>query len=323
MEEKGWLGADLIFDLDADHIQGTENMTMEEMFHAVKIQFHKLVHSFLLGDFGFDENDVKIVFSGGRGYHAHINNEKVLKLSSHERREIVDYITKPNTDIDLLVKKEIFDSKSFQGHVSTKYNYRLYPVETPGWKGKVTSSVMRFIDRTEKMTKEDILKELVSYEGIGDTLALQIYNSLYKGNIGNRGIDKIRDNLNLEPFSKDSVRNSFMNYIIKQMTVELGGETDEPVTSDIKRLIRLPGSLHGKTGFMVRAISVDELEGFLPLRDAPWSGFKDETIRVMGLKDDEITLKNKRFKIQKDMETELPEFAAVFFACQRKCDILN
>ncbi|MCA1813180.1 MAG: hypothetical protein LC624_04420 [Halobacteriales archaeon] len=29
------------------------------------------------------------------------------------------------------------------------------------------------------------------------------------------------------------------------------GETDEPVTSDVKRLIRLPGSVHGKTGLRV------------------------------------------------------------------------
>src|SRR3990170_846071 len=36
MEEKGWLGADLIFDLDADHIPGAEKMGYEEMLEAVK-----------------------------------------------------------------------------------------------------------------------------------------------------------------------------------------------------------------------------------------------------------------------------------------------
>ena len=75
MDEKGWLGADLVFDLDADHLDDVENMSLEEMLAAVKIEFHKLLDSYLLGDFGFDEKDVQIVFSGGRGYHAHVRND--------------------------------------------------------------------------------------------------------------------------------------------------------------------------------------------------------------------------------------------------------
>ncbi|SVD73115.1 uncharacterized protein METZ01_LOCUS425969, partial [marine metagenome] len=39
---------------------------------------------------------------------------------------------------------------------------------------------------------------------------------------------------------------------------------DEPVTGDIHRLIRLPGSLHGGTGLVVKILNVDELEKFDP-----------------------------------------------------------
>jgi len=35
------------------------------------------------------------------------------------------------------------------------------------------------------------------------------------------------------------------------------------VTIDIKRLIRLPGTLHGKTGFKVLKLSYNELESFV------------------------------------------------------------
>ncbi|MBU4031257.1 MAG: DNA primase catalytic subunit PriS [Candidatus Thermoplasmatota archaeon] len=321
MDEKTWLGADLIFDLDADHIQGSENMTIEMMFEKVKVQFKKLVHSYLLDDFGFDENDVKIVFSGGRGYHAHVSNEKVLRLNSHERREIVDYITKPSTNIDTLVRKVIFSNERFKDHDNKKYIYRLYPRDTPGWRGKVTASVLDFIDRTEKMPKENVIDELESHRGIGDTLALKIYNSMYLGKPGDRGIDKMRSDLNLEPFGEDSVRNSFINHIVKEMTVDLGGETDEPVTSDIKRLIRLPGSVHGKTGLVVRTMTVEELNGFLPLRDSVWPGFEKSTVKLMGLEDYEVKLKNTVFKVKKDTETEVPEYAALFLLGQKKCDI--
>ena len=322
MDEKGWLGADLVFDLDADHLDDTENMSMEEMLAAVKIEFHKLLDSYLLGDFGFDEKDILIVFSGGRGYHAHVRDERVRGLNSHERREIVDFITRPHAEIDPLIIKEIFSSKEFQGHVSSKYIYRLYPVDTPGWKGKVTFSVIDFLNRTEELDKADVLGELMRFKGIGDTLAKQIYKSLYEGKSGNRGLDKIRDNLNLEPFSSDKVRNSFINYIVKEMSVDLGGETDEPVTSDIKRLIRLPGTLHGKSSLRVIPMNLEELKDFEPLRDAVWDGFTKDTVKVSANSDAEIKLRGKSFKVSKDNVYDLPEYAALHFVCQKKCDII-
>ncbi len=322
MDEKGWLGADLVFDLDADHLDGTEDMTFEEMLAEVKVEFHKLLDSYLLGDFGFDEKDILIVFSGGRGYHAHVRDERVLQLNSHERREIVDFITRTQADIDHLVIKDIFDSKVFQGHVSSKYIYRLHPVETPGWKGKVTYSVIDFLNRTEELEKAEVLGELMHYKGIGETLAKQIYKSLYEGNPGNRGLDKIRDDLNLEPFSSDKVRNSFINYIVKEMSVDLGGETDEPVTSDIKRLIRLPGTLHGKSSLRVIPMNLEELKDFEPLRDAVWDGFTKDTVKVSANSDAEIKLRGKSFKVSKDNVYDLPEYAALHFVCQKKCDII-
>ena len=45
MDDKKWLGADLVFDLDADHIEGAETLGLEEMLAAVKIEF-KITGSF-------------------------------------------------------------------------------------------------------------------------------------------------------------------------------------------------------------------------------------------------------------------------------------
>ena len=47
----------------------------------------------------------------------------------------------------------------------------------------------------------------------------------------------------------------------------IGIELDEPVSIDIHRLIRYPGSLHGKTGFKVQEITLTELEEFTPLNE--------------------------------------------------------
>jgi DNA primase small subunit len=322
MDEKGWLGADLIFDLDADHIQGTENMNMEDMLAAVKVQFLKLVNEFLLGDFGFSEDEVKIVFSGGRGYHAHVSNESVLNLDSHERREIVDYITLPDPDIEKLIIKEIFSSSTYQGHDNKRYIFKLYPPETAGWKGKTTRGILNFIDRTEGMSRDETLDELISYKGIGMQTAERIYDDLFMGNPGDRGIDKIRSEHTLDAIGDDSVRNSFVKNVLKSMSVGQSGETDEPVTTDVKRLIRLPWSLHGKTSLVVRTMNVTELEDFLPLRDSIWAGFDGHPVNVMGLTDHEIKLKNEVFRVKKGSKSVLPEHAALMMICQKKCYIL-
>ena len=106
MEEKGLMGADLIFDLDADHLEGAEDMSYSQMMDQIKKEMINLLDSFLYNDLGFDEKDVGIYFSGGRGYHAHIELNDVTGLGSHERREIVDFVTSNGLDIDRVFRQE-------------------------------------------------------------------------------------------------------------------------------------------------------------------------------------------------------------------------
>ena len=53
MEEKGWMGADLIFDLDADHLEGAEDMSYSQMMDQIKKEMINLLDSFLYNDLGF------------------------------------------------------------------------------------------------------------------------------------------------------------------------------------------------------------------------------------------------------------------------------
>src|SRR3989442_2377443 len=93
MEEKGWLGADLVFDLDADHLPGGKSLSYPEMLEAVKHGIVKLWDRFLQTELGFDQSRIRIFYSAGPGFHLHVFDERVLGLGSHERREIVDFIT--------------------------------------------------------------------------------------------------------------------------------------------------------------------------------------------------------------------------------------
>jgi DNA primase small subunit len=320
MAEKNWLGADLIFDLDADHIKGAEGETYEKTLEMVKDEFIRLIDDFLLNDFGFSENQLTIVFSGGRGYHIHIRDPQVLQLTSHERREIVDYITGKDLDYDGFFLKEVYDLKKSGQYVNPKTKLKLIDKDAGGWMRKLIFGIKKLTQELEVMDEKDGIKKLEGFKGIGKKIAKGIYSDLYEGSKGERGVDKMWKGNNLDIFSSDKHLNSFLNIVKEEISVELRGETDEPVTSDIKRLIRLPTSLHGKTSLVVTPLKRDELEDFVPLRDAVSSNFSDEPIRIKLSEAVEVKLKNEKFNL-KQGECEVPEYAAIFLMCRRVAKI--
>ena len=81
----------------------------------------------------------------------------------------------------------------------------------------------------------------------------------------------------------------FNDLVIGDKAVVLGnaGETDEVVTIDLKRVIRWPTSLHGKSGLRVVEFPVNRLDpnasnAYDPLTEAvPWKmGTKDVKVRA-------------------------------------------
>jgi DNA primase, eukaryotic-type, small subunit, putative len=285
MEDKGWLGADLIFDLDADHLVLPPNCTYETMLKLVKNETKKLIDDFLTRDFGFEKSE--IVFSGGRGYHVHIYDEKVLMLKSKERREIVDYLLGNGIDVDRIMKK------------NNRYN--LPEKGEGGWYGKMRRAIDNYATDLKRMNGKDALKELTRIDKVSKKKAERIYDNLDVIVSGNPKA------LNLFP-------GEFIDHLIKNVAIQSSkGEADEPVTSDIKRLIRLPGSLHGKTGLAVKLLSPEEFDDFDPLQDA--IVFNDDSTEVEFLKP--LSLKIKDCKIDvKEGKTCLPKYAAIF-ACAR------
>lgn len=342
MSEKNWLGADLIFDLDADHIKGAERMSYEETLRKVKEEFKRLIDDFLLSDFGFEERQLMIVFSGARGYHIHIRDPRVFPLTSHERREIVDYITGRDLDTDGWVfPSEVFDSKRYGKYIKEMRRMKMPEKEAGGWKKKMREGLINLTNELERMGEDKAIKRLRAFEGIGEKIAKGIYTDLFEGSPGNRGVDRMRNENNLNIFSSDPHLKAFLNIVKGEISVKiegdkgqenidhaeslsvkdkLEGETDEPVTSDIKRLIRLPSSLHGKTGFRVIPLSRDGLDDFDPLRDAVPKIFSDDSIKIEVKKPVSIKLRNEAFDL-KEGEVEVPEFAAIFLICRKNAVI--
>jgi len=76
------------------------------------------------------------------------------------------------------------------------------------------------------------------------------------------------------------VARDLLEAIAQGAAVQLQGETDAPVTTDIHRLIRLPGSLHGGTGFRVVPLAREAVDAFDPFRDALLGPIDGPTQRV-------------------------------------------
>src|SRR5512136_621001 len=162
MVEKTWMGAELIFDLDSDHLPNAEKMGYVESLVEVKKEFMKLIEEFLLGDFGFKEKNIELYFSGGRGYHCHVKDPVVLDLDSNERREIVDYITGRDLQDSIIFHEQVTGRKSYGSHsFASGKSLKMPTPDQDGWKGRISRGIIELVDEIKK--SDDQEKKLQEY----------------------------------------------------------------------------------------------------------------------------------------------------------------
>jgi DNA primase small subunit len=376
MKEKQWQGADLIFDLDADHLP-VKARSYAEMLSNVKTETMKLL-DFLLEDFGFSENNISIAFSGGRGYHIHVRDPKVLALESAERREIVDYVSGTGLSIDFLFKSakhKVYDDGKFKKRELTE-SRRITSFEEVsggfGWGKRISKYLVHFLkdistkddaEATQEITDlirdykkknaytealpDDIIKRIIDMKNENKRISLQkiaenvrispekvrdilIANDLWDFkteasvklktikniSLNSRALGMIENNGIIE----DSyIFDAIVEKAIEDNIIYLGSaHTDEPVTADIRRLIRMPSSLHGGSGMRVVPLTLSELTNFEPLSDAVVFSEKETKIDVLKpLKpqNSRVEMKGKSFTVEEGINT-LPEYAAIYLMCR-------
>ncbi|HUR61148.1 MAG TPA: DNA primase catalytic subunit PriS [Candidatus Thermoplasmatota archaeon] len=324
MLDKQWLGAELIFDLDADHLVEAEKakaegheMPLSQQLALVKTSFKRLLDEFLFGDFGLTEQDVWITFSGGRGYHAHVVESRLMQLDSKARREVVDYITgkvptergteKP--DLSSFIHSSVVGADSFGTHVKKTIQERMAPASAPGWPGRLTRTLAQELRANVlEADAKTARKWLTSLEGVGDTRAKS-----FLARFDEAHLDRISKGF----IDQGSTVRSIIHHLLKQQTIPMAkGETDEPVTADVKRLIRLPGSLHGKSGLKVVTLRRDQLDDFDPLRDAVAFSTDDE-VTIDPRNDQTMKLGGKEISVKKGEPTKVPLAHAVFWLARQ------
>ena len=254
MLDKEWLGADLIFDLDGDHLPGVSDRDFPTMINLIQEQAWNLWEDFLHPEFGFKEEYVQTSFSGHRGFHIHVRDPKLFHLDSNARRELVNHIRGEGIDV----------STTLSGSNS-------------GWKNRVQIGIQTVIDKLNKISTdknnnnesiETFTNILISRYNFSDnrlksftprTIKKKILQ-LADMSIDDNRISRLNRDKNLLVFG-DSLTPLFWELVKGDSSVILGnaGETDEAVTVDIKRVIRHVGSLHGKSGLKVTDFPLNRL----------------------------------------------------------------
>ncbi|MFX1575169.1 MAG: DNA primase small subunit domain-containing protein [Promethearchaeota archaeon] len=337
MDSKGYQGCDLIIDIDVDHFYTsckedhdlwtckecgktgkgmpkkcpscgklklqTLNWICDECLNIAKNEIMKLIYNFLIPDFGINLNHMKIAFSGHRGYHLKIENDKIRTLSTDERREIADYLTGENITFEILGLQE----KGGNIYGLSKQNI--------GWSHKITQKI------------EDFLKkpDLEIQNQLSNPRRFHFRQNLIKSFLNSKNdFLKIIESNNKNIWTIEGFGLNTWNKFLTGIVHEIGIEIDSPVTIDIHRLIRYPGSLHGKTGFKVQEIFPDELDDFNPLDEINKSNdpivFKSNKSQKLEITEPKVPMtkiKGEEFgPYTKGEIIEVPHHIAVFLLCK-------
>jgi DNA primase small subunit len=330
MERKGWLGADLVFDIDADHIPTScdkihddwtcgkcsfsgKGVTPEtcpacggEKFDAntwpcelclgsAKTETIKLL-DMLTDDFGFSEKDIRLFFSGHRGYHVHVESETIKTLDSIARKEIVDYACGLGFDPTL-------QGLDWKLNVAGAGKESMLP--NVGWRKRIAKCTRNFIANAQQ---ED-------YRNLG--LTKNVIDIIFKNKS-----DLLKDQNRLIPLSAiKGVGSKTWEKIIDFCADSQSAKIDTVVTTDIHRLIRLADTLHGKTGFKKTEFPLQAIDSFDPFRSAV--AFKKGTASVFVSSAPEFTLGDETFGPYRNQKVELPTAAAVLLVCKRRAEVIE
>jgi DNA primase small subunit len=264
MDEKEWMGAELIFDIDADSIPtqcksehewwycqdchkggmgpkstkcpNCRGLSVEQMqwscrecLNAAKEQVKRLT-DLLTDDFGVDRGRIRLYFSGNRGYHAHVQDDRFDTSNSPMRTEIANYIRGGGINL-----------KSMQDKTLT--------LPSLGWGRR--ASLFLANSETPMKKNQKTTEQIIS-----------AYASLI----------------------------------------------DESVTTDVHRVFRMPGTLHGNSGML--KMKVDSLESFDPQSQPVVLSERPVNVKVNY--SPEFYLKGRRFGPYDSESVTLPTYAAVF-----------
>ncbi|MEM0149826.1 MAG: DNA primase small subunit domain-containing protein [Candidatus Micrarchaeaceae archaeon] len=295
MESKKPITAEMVFDLDADDLnlscklQHGNAWVCENCLEAVKSETIKLIEDFLMPDFGFSESELRINFSGNRGYHVHIGSAKIGQLSQEARKEMSDYITANGLDMQAFFPTLGMRGLGLRGPKPTDY----------GWGGKFARGVIGIMN-----SGAGALEELGVDKKTASLLARKRAGVITGITAGNWDVVSIPK------------KAEFWSNLLKKLAIKQSDSIDKNVTIDMHHLIRLPNTIHGDTGLIAKDVgTLKDLERFNPMDDA--IAFREGTLKVRALKVPKFYMGKQEFGPYDNAEAELPTYAALYLVLKR------
>ncbi|MCX8158240.1 MAG: hypothetical protein N3D73_01085 [Candidatus Diapherotrites archaeon] len=314
MEAKGFLGSDLIYEFDADDFnedcvdkhdrwsckscnakgQGApekcpycggrvelDQWVCKNCLEKAKQNTLKLI-SWLKSDFGIDEG-IYVNFSGFKGYHVHVRMHEIKNLKQNARVELVDYLT-----------AHFLDTKSLGFNYQDGVFYCPAENSARGWQKKILLAIKNIFMSAN-------YEELALATGITLSSAKRIiYNSdLVINSMKNGYLPKL--------FHKnEKFWNSLISYSINKEALPI----DRQTSVDIKKIVRLPDSLHGATGLKASIVELRDIKNFDPLKNS--IVFPEKAIKINVKSVPSFELNSKVFGPYENETVELPAYAAIY-----------
>jgi len=329
MEDKRLIEAEVVFDIDIDHVNTSckmdhdiwickacnntglgfiekcnkcgsltidkKSFVCNNCLEVAKNEVIKLIDDFLIGDFGLSKKDIRIFFSGNRGYHVHVINREFSLLDSRARNMIVDYVKGISVKMqfkELLKKKKLIlggiNSKGFLGRLAETIYDKINNRTINDWKN--------FGLDEDKINKIQEIKN-------------QILSELKR--------DKCNYSF-LKTFGK--LKEKFIQECIKEVAVDI----DERVTVDVHRLIRYPNSLHGKTALRVTPVDYANIYNFDPFTDS--LAFLKGSVKISyksKRKFPKITMNNEDYDLNTLEGKEIPLYLGLYLYLSGHANIIE
>ena len=218
-----------------------------ECLGAAKQKVFSLLE-FLENDFGFTEG-IAINFSGRAGYHVHVRSEAVRQLPNTARIEMIDYLTANGLNIFSHFEKE-----------KTFFTFKGKLSEKTSWPSRIVSKLIDLLE-------EGDAEKIAVMSGISLPLAKKVLKQspLVIKSIKERNtIPSIFGRISSTGESQsDKFRQSFLSTIVEKIA-----PIDRQTSIDLNKIVRVPDTLHGETGFVSTNLTRDSLKEYNPFDDA-------------------------------------------------------
>jgi DNA primase small subunit len=286
--EKGWRGADLIFDIDLKDLDlkcrlshsymicsscsscciygsqesckkcGSDSFALsmlpcDRCVTGLKNEVLKL-HGFLTSDIGIGPEKIHTYFSGNNGFHVHVLDDSFNELTAQARADLAAYIMGVGILSDVI--GAIKDTQS-----GFRVRFPLGGLDY-GWRKRISDKLGISIVSQKRLT--NLINELGGLEQ-------------FKRRIG-------------------------------EIAKEMGVRIDSQVTTDVHRVFRLPGTLNGKSG-LTKILCVD-LNSFDPFDNSCQLSSREVTVKITVQKL-KLRLKGEKFNLADEI-VRVPIFLGVY-----------